>query len=82
MACGEGPAVVVAAGLGCRRAGPRILVFTDVAGKAGRLSELRDRKALVICMTSATCPVAQKYGPTLVELEKRVSRRRAWRSSR
>src|SRR5688500_18030066 len=45
------------------------LAFTDVSGKAHRLSGYRDGKALVICFTSATCPVAKKYAPRLAELE-------------
>src|SRR3954452_8193083 len=47
--------------------------FTDLAGKAGRLSDYKDKRALVVCLTGATCPVAQKYGPTIVELEKRFA---------
>jgi hypothetical protein len=47
------------------------VAFVDVDGKAGTLSdELRAGKAVVVCMTSASCPVARKYGPTLVELQK------------
>src|SRR5207248_1218020 len=49
------------------------LSFVDLAGKAGRLSEYQSKRALVICMTSASCPVARKYGPTLVELRQRFA---------
>src|SRR5438045_1803798 len=68
----EGPVVLSPRGTGL---GERVadLGFTDVAGKAGRLSDFADRRALVICMTSASCPVARKYGPVIVELEKRYA---------
>jgi hypothetical protein len=68
----EGPLVESPRGQGL---GERIedVGFVDLAGKAGRLSDYRQSKALVICMTSATCPVARKYGSTLVELQKRYA---------
>src|SRR5436190_12566398 len=46
------------------------LSFTDLDGKSGKLSDFKASKGLVVCMTSASCPLAKKYGPTLVELEK------------
>ena len=65
----EGPAVVAAPGaLGIGERLPDV-PFTDLAGKSGKLSDLADRKAVVICLTSTTCPVSRKYGPTLAELE-------------
>src|SRR3954447_19991160 len=68
----EGPAVLPAR---ATLVGERIedVGFTDLAGKAGRLSDYKNKKALVVCVTGATCPVAQKYGPTIVELEKRFA---------
>src|SRR5438034_787068 len=68
----EGPVVIGARDNGV---GERVsdLSFVDLEGKAGRLSDYRDQKALVICMTSASCPVARKYGPTLVELRQRFA---------
>src|SRR5712691_4884286 len=68
----EGPVVIGARDNGV---GERVsdLSFVDLAGKAGRLSDYRDQKSLVICMTSASCPVARKYGPTLVELRQRFA---------
>ena len=45
--------------------------FTDLDGKAGRLADFRGRRATVVCVAGAGCPVAKKYGPTLVELEQR-----------
>ena len=44
--------------------------FTDLAGKAHRLSELKSHKGVVIAMTSATCPVSKRYLPSLAKLEK------------
>lgn len=46
------------------------LAFTDVAGKAGKLSEYKNAKLLVIAFTDVGCPVAKKYAPTLAKLEK------------
>ena len=68
----EGPVVVAARDNGV---GERVadLTFADVDGKAGKLSEFSGQKAVVICMTSASCPVARKYGPTIVDLQKRYA---------
>src|SRR5689334_8909170 len=61
----EGPVVLAPRGLVL---GERVadLGFTDLEGKAGKLSDYADRRAVVVCMTSASCPVARKYGPTIV----------------
>jgi thiol-disulfide isomerase/thioredoxin/mono/diheme cytochrome c family protein len=65
----EGPVVVAPRENGV---GERIqdISFMDLDGKTGKLSDFKDKKSVVICMTSASCPVARKYGPTLVELQK------------
>ncbi len=47
------------------------LAFVDLQGNAGKLSDLRSSKLLVICLTSTDCPIARKYSPRLVEIEKR-----------
>ena len=44
--------------------------LTDVDGKAFRLSEFKDRAAVVIAFTNTSCPVSKKYAPTLAALEK------------
>ncbi len=49
--------------------------FVDLDGKAGRLSDYKDKRALVVYMTSVGCPVSRKYGPVLVEMEKRLAAR-------
>src|SRR5438270_4644246 len=46
------------------------VAFTDVNGKAGKLSDFKDKKAVVVLFTSTSCPISQKYGPTLARLEK------------
>ncbi|MFN0075522.1 MAG: redoxin domain-containing protein [Prosthecobacter sp.] len=47
--------------------------FTDLAGKAHRLSELKTSKGIVIIMTSATCPVSKRYIPSVAKLEKELA---------
>lgn len=43
--------------------------FTDIAGKSLKLSELTPRTAIVVAMTSTSCPLSKKYLPTLARLE-------------
>jgi len=43
--------------------------FQDIAGKSHRLSEFKDRPAIVIAVTSTSCPLSKKYLPTLGQLE-------------
>ena len=45
--------------------------FKDLAGKEGKLSDFEEKKALVISMTSAGCPIAKKIAPKLGELERK-----------
>jgi thiol-disulfide isomerase/thioredoxin len=42
--------------------------FTDLSGKNWRLSDFQDRPAVVLCMTSTSCPLSQKYLPSLATL--------------
>ncbi len=63
------------------REGPRLLApaehgvgelladawFTDLDGKAGRLSELSGRTVVVLAR-SVTCPLGKRYGPTLATI--------------
>ncbi len=46
------------------------LTMTDITGKALRLSDFAKHKALVIALTSTTCPLSKKYAPSLARLEK------------
>ena len=65
----QGPRTLRAA-----EAGVGVLVpdvgFTDLAGKAGKLSDFKSEKLLVVAFTDVGCPVAKRYGPTLAKLEK------------
>jgi len=66
----EAPTVLAPASTGVAERLPDFS-FTDLDGKTSKLSDLADRKAVVICVTSTSCPVSKKYGPTLAELEAR-----------
>jgi thiol-disulfide isomerase/thioredoxin len=46
------------------------VAFTDLAGKAGRLSDFKGSKFTVVAFTSTTCPVCKKYAPSLRRFEK------------
>src|SRR5688572_18175496 len=45
--------------------------FKDLAGKEGKLSDFKEKNALVISMTSVGCPIAKKIAPKLGELERK-----------
>jgi thiol-disulfide isomerase/thioredoxin/mono/diheme cytochrome c family protein len=65
----QGPKIVKPGDHGVGRLVPDI-AFTDVAGKAGKLSDFKDKKALVVAYTSTSCPISKKFAPSLVRLEK------------
>jgi hypothetical protein len=44
------------------------VAFKDLAGKAHRLGEFPDHRAVVVAMTSTSCPMSRKYLPTLAHL--------------
>lgn len=46
------------------------VAFTDLAGKAGKLSDYRDKACLVVALTDPGCPLCQKFAPVLARLEK------------
>jgi peroxiredoxin len=46
--------------------------FTDLAGKAGKLSDFKKSKLLVVAFMDVGCPVGKKYGPTLAKLEQEL----------
>jgi thiol-disulfide isomerase/thioredoxin len=46
------------------------VAFTDLAGKAGKLSDFRSSKLTVVVFTNTTCPICKKYAPSLQRLEK------------
>ncbi len=61
------------------RQGPKVLIsgehgiggmvsdfeFKDLSGKTHRLGDFSNQKAIVIAMTSTSCPLSKKYLPTL-----------------
>lgn len=51
------------------------LSFTDLDGKAGKLSDYRGYDALVIALNHLTCPIARKYAPTLNAIHKEYAAR-------
>ena len=65
----QAPRVLKANEHGVGRLAPDI-AFTDTTGKKGKLSEFKDKKAVVVAFTSTSCPVSLKYAPTLARLEK------------
>lgn len=65
----QGPKVLKPGDRGVGRQAPDV-AFTDVNGKAGKLSDYKDRKAVVVAFTSMSCPLSKKYAPTLARLEK------------
>ncbi len=65
----EAPKLRLAAEAGVGRFVPDV-AFTDLAGKAGKLSDFKSRKLTVVAFTNTTCPVSKKYAPTLQRLEK------------
>ena len=51
------------------------LKFTDIDGRSFSLSDLREKRAVVIAFTNTTCPLCKKYAPTLASLEKQFADR-------
>ncbi len=49
--------------------------FKDLSGKTHRLRDFSNQKAIVIAMTSTSCPLSKKYLPTLAGLAKTYSAR-------
>ncbi|MEM7698435.1 MAG: redoxin domain-containing protein [Verrucomicrobiota bacterium] len=47
--------------------------FAALSGERARLSEFRDQTAMVIAMTSATCPVSKRFFPKLVDLHSELA---------
>lgn len=65
----EAPRVLLAAHAGVGTFVPDVS-FTDLAGKAGKLSEFKGSKLTIVAFTNTTCPVSKKYAPALQRLEK------------
>ena len=63
-----GPIVQKPGDLGVGRLVPDV-AFTDLSGQARKLSSFRDRKGLVLAMTSSTCPVSKRYLTSLTAFD-------------
>lgn len=64
----QGPSLLTVGEAGIGRMIPDVK-FTDLAGKARKLSDFQESKGLVIAFTSTTCPVSKRYAPSLARLE-------------
>ena len=65
----QGPKIIRAAEVGVGKLVPD-LAFTDLAGKAGKLSDFQGAKFTVVAFTNATCPMCKKFTPSLARIEK------------
>jgi len=70
----HGPQVLRPGDAGVGRRVPD-LAFTDIGGKAGRLSDYQQDRGLVIAFTSTSCPVGKRFTPALARLEKEFGAR-------
>ena len=59
----QGPRVIRPAEAGVGKLIPDV-AFTDLAGKAGKLSDFKDAKLTVVAFTNTTCPICKKYAPS------------------
>ena len=51
------------------------LSFFPINGLRFRLSEIKETKAIVIFMREKDCPISEKYGPRIAQLEKKYSQK-------
>ncbi|HEV3384409.1 MAG TPA: redoxin family protein, partial [Gemmata sp.] len=65
----QAPRVLKPAEAGVGRLIPDV-VFSDLSGKVGKLSDFRTAKLTVVAFTSTSCPISKKYTPSLARLEK------------
>ena len=49
------------------------VAFTTLDGQNASLSGFKNKKGLVVIMTSATCPVSKRYIPSVAKLEKELA---------
>lgn len=54
------------------------LAFRDILGKEYRLSQFHQQQAIVLAMTSTSCPISKKYIPTLEKLTHESDRKITW----
>ncbi len=70
----EGPRIVRGADRGVGRLVPDI-AFVDLEGRPGKLSDYQHAPALVIALTSTSCPLTRKYAPRLARIEREFAAR-------
>lgn len=71
----QGPVVVRGGDHGVGRIATDVR-FEDLAGESLQISQLtKDHRAVVIAMTSTSCPLSKKYLPSLIELAQTFSSR-------
>lgn len=51
------------------------LSFITIDGKKGKLSDFKDKKALVVAFTGASCPISKRFAPSLAEMEKEYAKK-------
>jgi mono/diheme cytochrome c family protein len=51
------------------------IAFTDLAGASQKLGSLTKQRAIVVAMTSTSCPLSKRYLPTLANLANSYSQR-------
>ena len=68
----QGPRVLRPSEAGVGKFVPDV-AFTDLAGKAGKLSDFKAAKLTVVAFTNTTCPVSKKFAPSLARVEKDYS---------
>ncbi len=49
--------------------------YVDISGKSRKLSDDKSKRAVVIAFTSTSCPLSQKFLPTLADLEAKYADR-------
>ncbi|MBO93293.1 MAG: hypothetical protein CMI32_00135 [Opitutales bacterium] len=64
----QGPKPIDATAHGVGRWVPD-LSFTTIDGKQGKLSDFQTKKALVVAFTGASCPLSNKFSPSLAAIE-------------
>ena len=68
----EAPKVLAANAVGVGRMVPDASLKT-IDGKEVRLKDVVGKNGLVIALTNTVCPICQKYGPTLAQLEQTLA---------
>jgi Ca2+-binding EF-hand superfamily protein/peroxiredoxin len=71
----QGPRILKASDHGIGRLVPD-LEYTDLQGRTSRVGEFGDSQAVVIALTSTTCPLSQKFAPSLARLQSQYQPRK------